>query len=98
MHTNKEGEGSVEGIISQQSIMGAAIMLVGVVLLNWCHRIERQEYLDRTNPREKWAYLDGNKGDEMKKRSIRGTLMALAGAGLSLWGFVILVIYFSKTE
>lgn len=88
----------MEGIISEQSIMGAAIMLVGVFLLNWCHRIERKEYLERTDPRAKWAYLDGNKADEVKKRSIRGTLMALLGAGLSLWGFVILVVYFSKMK
>jgi hypothetical protein len=86
----------LESIISLQSIMGVAIMLAGVFLLNWCHRIERKEFMDRTDPREKWAYLDGNKDNEVKKRSIRGTVMALAGAGLSLWGFIILVLHFSN--
>ncbi|CCQ89185.1 hypothetical protein NITGR_10042 [Nitrospina gracilis 3/211] len=88
----------MDGIITEQSIMGAVIMLLGIGLLNLCNRIEHKEYMARTDPREKWGFLDGQKKDEMKKRSIRGTLMALAGAGFSLWGFVILVIHFSSLE
>ncbi|CAI2717474.1 hypothetical protein [Nitrospina watsonii] len=86
----------MEGLITEQSIMGAVILLVGIGLLNWCSRLEYKEYMVRTNPREKWGYLDGTKKDEVKKRSLRGTVMALIGAGCSLWGFIILVIHFSQ--
>ncbi len=85
----------MEGLITEELIMGVGLMLIGLAMLKWCEGLERKEFKVRNDPREKWAYIDGAKADVEKKRSIRGTLMALVGAGLSLWGFVIIVVHFS---
>jgi len=85
----------VEGLITENLIMGVVLLVVGLGLLSWCERLERRDFKIRNDPREKWAYIDGAKAGLQKKRSIRGTLMALVGAGLSLWGFVVIVIHFS---
>lgn len=86
----------MEGLITENLIIGVVLMLVGMGLLSWCQKMERKDFKIRNDPREKWAYIDGAKADVERKSSIRGTLMALVGGGLALWGFVMLVIHFSS--
>ena len=88
----------MEGLITENLIIGVGLMVFGLGLLNWCERMERKEFKTRHDPRKKWAYIDGTNVGEEKKRTIVGTLMALTGGGMALFGFVMIVIHFSTWD
>ena len=88
----------MDQLINATTIMGLGVLFAGVMLLNWCTRVEGREQRERADPATKWSFIDGGKEHIQRKRSIRSALLALTGAGLALWGFVILVVYFSSLK
>lgn len=77
------------GIISKEQWIGLIAFFIGAAILNWCSKLERREFEVTRDPKEKWKYIDRSEEQEafIKRKSMRGWLMTLAGAGAALYGF-----------
>ena len=74
--------------IVKEQILGIVSLVIGIGVLTWCARMDRKDFLKRRDPKEKWSYIDGEKEGELTKNKIRGMIMMLIGAGLSLFGLI----------
>ena len=77
----------MENLITPGQLLNVAIFFAGTFVLTWCAKIERKENAERSDRMEKWAYIDGRKDAEIKKRSIRGLALTVVGGGMALYGF-----------
>ena len=77
----------MENLTTPEQLLNVALFLAGSFILTWCAKVEKKEDAERHDRKEKWAFIDGRKDEELKKRSIRGIIMTLSGAGLALYGF-----------
>jgi len=70
-------------------IIDAIIFFCGVGVLTWCAKVERKQMEKMRDPREKWAYIDGDKDKEkeLKFRSLRSIALTVLGVALALYGF-----------
>jgi hypothetical protein len=73
-------------------ILGLVFLVIGVLILTWCARIDRKAFLKRRDPKEKWSYIDGEKEDEVSQNKFRGFIMMLIGASMSIFGLVSFLI------
>ena len=78
----------MENLTTPEQILNAAIFFAGTFLLTWCAKIERIENAERSDKKEKWAFIDGRKDADLKKRSFRGLIMTIVGGGMALYGFI----------
>ena len=72
-------------IVAEQ-IVGVVCMVLGVCVLIWCARMDRRDFAKRRDPKEKWSFIDGEKDEEVTKQKVRGFILMLVGAGLSMFG------------
>ena len=77
----------LENFTTPEQLLNIALFFVGTFILTWCAKIERKENAERSDRMEKWAYIDGRKDEDLKKRSIRGLALTIVGAGMALYGF-----------
>lgn len=76
----------LENLTTLEQLLNVAFFIAGTFILTWCAKVERKENAERSDRKEKWAFIDGRKDAELKKRSIRGLIMTLIGASLALYG------------
>lgn len=71
-------------------MMGVGFFLLGVFLLNWCAKMERRDYQILRDPKLKWEMIDKDKKRtrDLKRQSMRGTIMTLTGLGCAIYGAV----------
>ena len=67
-------------------LMNIALFFAGIFILTWCAKVERKEDSARHDRAEKWAFIDGRKDEDQKKKSIRGFILTLVGASMALYG------------
>jgi len=77
------------GIFTIEQIYGLVAFFVGIFILNWCSRLERRDFEKMRDPKLKWKYIDPGEAEsqEMRKKSLRGWVMTLAGVGCAVYGF-----------
>ena len=78
----------MENFTTPVQLLNIALFFAGSFILTWCAKVERKEDSERHDRREKWAFIDGRKTEDLKKRSIRGIFMVLVGGGLAFYGFI----------
>ncbi len=78
----------MENLTTPGQLLNIALFVAGTFILSWCAKVERKEDGERHDRKEKWAFIDGRKDAELKKRSIRGLFMTVIGAGLAFYGFI----------
>ena len=76
------------GFIVAEQIVGLICLILGIGVLTYCAKIERKERAVRRDPKEKWAFIDGQKKEEVSRQNIRGMIMTVVGLGLCVYGFV----------
>jgi hypothetical protein len=74
--------------IVEDQILGLVFLVIGILILTWCARIDRKAFLKRRDPKEKWSYIDGEKEDVVTRNKSRGFIMMLIGASMSIFGLV----------
>ncbi len=74
--------------IVEEQIMGIIFIFLGAGVLTWCARLDRSDFLKRRDPKEKWSYIDGEKEQEVTKQKVRGLILMVIGASMSLFGLV----------
>ncbi len=78
----------MENLTTPEQLINVAIFVAGTFILTWCAKVERKEDGERHDRKEKWAFIDGRKTEDLKKRSIRGIFMVLVGGGLAFYGLI----------
>ena len=82
----------MENLTTPEQLINVAIFVAGSFILSWCAKVERKEGEERHDRKEKWAYIDGRKEEQMKKRSFRGLILTLLGGGMAIYGFINFLI------
>lgn len=78
----------MENLTTPEQLLNIAFFIAGTSVLTWCANVERKENAERSDLKEKWAFIDGRKNADLRKRSIRGFIMTLIGASLALYGII----------
>ncbi|MDH5763847.1 MAG: hypothetical protein OEZ51_12760 [Nitrospinota bacterium] len=75
---------------NEDQILGAVLFVVGMFLLSWLAKTEREQQAKMRDPRLKWSYIDaeGKKREEVKKRTSRSIIVTIIGGGMALYGFL----------
>ena len=70
--------------------MGIVCIVLGVVILTWCARMDQRDFMKRRDPKHKWSYIDSDKktDQDVFMQKTRGMFLMLLGAGLSMFGLV----------
>lgn len=76
------------GFIVAEQIVGLICLFLGIGVLVVCARIEKKERAVRRDPKEKWAFIDGQKKEEVARQNIRGMILTVVGLALCVYGFV----------
>lgn len=76
------------GFIVAEQIVGLICLFLGIGVLSFCAKIERKERAVRRDPKEKWAFIDGRKKEEVAHQNIRGMIFTVVGLVLCVYGFV----------
>lgn len=72
--------------MSETEIIAIVEFVAGAALLSWCSTKEKRELAAMRDPKVKWSYIDGDRSDDRKRRSLRGTILTVIGGGVALHG------------
>ena len=78
----------LENFTTPEQLLNIALFFMGTFILTWCAKIERKENAERSDRKEKWAFIDGRKDVELRKRSIRGLALTVVGGVMAFYGFI----------
>jgi len=84
--------------IVKEQILGLIFLILGVGVLTWCARLDRQAFLKRRDPKEKWSYIDGEKEEEITKTKARGAILMVIGASMSIFGLISFLLNLKLPE
>ncbi|MZG52926.1 MAG: hypothetical protein F3743_08880 [Nitrospinae bacterium] len=73
-----------------EQVWAIVLFLLGAFVLNTCSKWERKEYEFFKDPKNRYGR---RKSDVIKPKTLRGTLMTIAGTGLSLGGMILFMMH-----
>ena len=76
--------------ITVEQVWAVVMFLLGSFILSTCSKWERKEQASLRDPRNLYGR---RKSDIVKPKTIRGTLMTLAGTGLCLGGMILFFLH-----
>lgn len=80
----------IRNLLNEGQMWGVGFFFIGIFLLNWCAKMERHDYQVMRDPKLKWEMIDkdAKRTKDLKKKSIRGTILTLTGLGCAIYGAV----------
>lgn len=78
--------------INDAQLLGILLFFAGSWLLERCRRWESKRQEKMKDPRDRWAFYGKGKFEFLLPTTTRGTFMAIAGAGLALWGLILFMV------